>query len=185
MKLKPTSVFLFYTIFFLLGVGWSFFQHRYEFYLKTPGTSVALAYDLGLGILTAAIIILISALLPHAFTWADRLEKEFFHIICPIQPINIIYLSVVSSLAEETFFRGAMQPVFGIVATSIIFGLFHLPLGKILIPWTVMVTLAGFMLGFLFEITGNLIAPCVTHFLVNAINLALLNRKYGESQEKS
>ncbi len=38
---------------------------------------------------------------------------------------------------------------------------------------------AGFLLGWLFEATGNLVAPVTTHVFVNAVNLRLLSLRYA------
>ena len=46
---------------------------------------------------------------------------------------------------------------------------------------TGMAVAAGFLLGGLFLATGNLAAPVVAHFVVNAVNLRALSRRYLES----
>jgi membrane protease YdiL (CAAX protease family) len=44
-------------------------------------------------------------------------------------PPEIIFLGIVAAIAEETLFRGALQPRFGIVATSVLFALVHTQYG--------------------------------------------------------
>jgi membrane protease YdiL (CAAX protease family) len=47
------------------------------------------------------------------------------------------------------------------------------------LPWTGFSVAAGFLLGWLFESTGNLVAPIAAHALVNGVNLSLLVRRYA------
>jgi membrane protease YdiL (CAAX protease family) len=47
--------------------------------------------------------------------------------------------------------------------------------------WTVFAALAGLLFGGLMLWRGNLLAPMVGHFVVNAINLRSLSRRLGES----
>jgi membrane protease YdiL (CAAX protease family) len=65
------------------------------------------------------------------------------------------------------------------VAASLIFGLVHFIPRRELLPWTGFSVAAGFLLGALFEATGNLAAPVVAHALVNGVNLTLLVRRYS------
>jgi len=76
-------------------------------------------------------------------------------------------------------FRGALQPWLGYVAASLLFGLAHFVPRRELWPWTGFAVLAGFGLGWLFEATGNLVAPVVAHIGVNGINLRRLTRDLG------
>jgi membrane protease YdiL (CAAX protease family) len=88
-------------------------------------------------------------------------------------------LAIASGVGEEAFFRGVIQPYVGIVMASLIFGLAHLAPRRDLLPWTLFSVLAGFLLGGLFEATGNLIAPVVAHAGINLVNLWAMTKKYG------
>ena len=90
-----------------------------------------------------------------------------------------VVLAAVSAIAEEALFRGALQPHLGWVGASLLFGLAHFAPRRDLLPWTGFAVLAGFVLGALFEVTGNLIAPVVAHFAINAVNLRRLGVRYG------
>ncbi len=63
------------------------------------------------------------------------------------------------------------------LAASLLFGLAHFVPRRELLPWTAFTLAAGFGLGALYEVTGNLVAPVVAHFGVNAVNLRLLTRR--------
>ena len=110
------------------------------------------------------------------FTAMDVEKQEFTRKVRGYDPDEVrIFLSAV---AEEAFFRGALQPQLGLPATSLLFALAHFAPRRDLLPWTAFALAAGFALGALFEATGNLVAPTLAHAVVNAINLWLLSRDY-------
>jgi membrane protease YdiL (CAAX protease family) len=55
------------------------------------------------------------------------------------------FLAIAAGVGEELLFRGALQPVFGLVTTSIMFGLIHVQYG--LSPLTLFVALLALILG--------------------------------------
>lgn len=70
------------------------------------------------------------------------------------------------AIAEELLFRGVLQTVFGFFSASVIFILVHFRyLNKPVLLISVIVT--SFLLGFLYEATGNLYTVIVTHFIVD------------------
>jgi hypothetical protein len=85
----------------------------------------------------------------------------------------------VSGFAEEAFFRGALQPQVGLVIASLIFGVVHFVPRREFLPWTAFAIAAGFLFGWLFDTTGNLVAPVVAHASINAVNLWLLSNRDG------
>jgi membrane protease YdiL (CAAX protease family) len=91
----------------------------------------------------------------------------------------VILIPLLSSISEEIFFRGFLQPklmdlttpLIGIIITSILFGFAHLayqnPL-QIAIPFFI-----GLIFGFLLIKTKNILAPISAHYIFNFIQLAL------------
>ncbi len=91
----------------------------------------------------------------------------------------VILIPLLSSISEEIFFRGFLQPklmglttpLIGIILTSILFGFAHLayhnPL-QIVIPFFI-----GLIFGLLLIKTKNILAPISAHYLFNFIQLAL------------
>ena len=71
------------------------------------------------------------------------------------------------------FFRGALQPRAGLWIAGLLFGLVHLVPKAVFLPWTAFAILSGWVLGWLFEATGSLLAPIAAHMVVNGINLPL------------
>ncbi len=169
------SAALLYAVVFFAGHFWIRAADRRAFPegAFNPGK---LAADAATGAAAAAGVIALSLAAERLFSWARRLEDEFRKLLGGMTLPEVLVISALSGLAEEYFFRGAMQPAVGIVFASIAFGLLHVGPGRVFIPWTVFATGMGFLLGWLFELTGSLTAPVAAHFIVNAVNLTRISR---------
>lgn len=75
-------------------------------------------------------------------------------------------------LAEETFFRGFLQPRFGILPQSAAFAFFHFGYGSI--TEVAGALSAGIVLGLLYKKTGSLAVPIVAHTLYNFLAIAVM-----------
>ena len=71
------------------------------------------------------------------------------------------------------FFRGALLQEFGLVVSSLLFGLAHIGPDRRYLAWTAWAVLAGFVYGAIFELSGGLLAPIVAHAGHNAATLML------------
>lgn len=100
------------------------------------------------------------------FEWARRIAELIAALFGPLTPSRAVWLGVVSGFCEELLFRGALQPMIGLIPASILFALVHLVGG-----WWVFALAMGLALGALYQWDGNL-WPCVlAHALLNAVNL--------------
>ena len=135
--------------------------------------------DAAAGAAVGLAIVLLSGWFTRATRTGDRLARALARLIGRRSLGECVALALVSGVGEEAFFRGALQPKLGLVATSLLFALAHFAPRRDLLPWTAFSLAAGFALGWLFEATGNLVAPVVAHAVVNAINLRLLSRDYA------
>ena len=86
---------------------------------------------------------------------------------------DLILVAVMSGVGEEALFRGALQPVLGILVTSLLFGALHVGPDRRYLVWTVWAVGAGFLFGALYEWTGGILAPVTAHVLHNAATLLL------------
>jgi len=111
--------------------------------------------------------------------WGDALARELAAVLGRLSVRQCIALAAMSGVAEEAFFRGALQPSLGLVGASLLFGLAHFVPRRALLPWTGFSIAAGFLLGILYDATGNLLAPVVAHGVINAVNLRVVTRRYG------
>jgi hypothetical protein len=119
----------------------------------------------------------LSNMVTQKFEWAQKLERLFQEILTPMSLPTIFAISFFSAVGEEIFFRGAVQNQFGYIAASLLFGLVHFPVQKIMIPWTIAATVMGFVLGGLYLYAGNLLAPITLHFIINGMNLWAIDQK--------
>ena len=125
----------------------------------------------GAGLAIGILVVVINRLAVRHFLWARRLEQEFVRLLGALSTSQIITVSIASSVAEEAFFRGAMQPSLGLLPTALIFGLLHFGPGRTYVPWTIMATGMGLILGVTFEMSGSLAAPVLCHLSINFLNL--------------
>lgn len=139
-----------------------------------PGVAV-LARHAGLGLAAGAGMILVSRLWTEHTRMGRDLAAQLAELLGPLSGRSVVLLALASGLCEEAFFRGALQPRVGLLVASLVFGLAHLVPTRALAPWAVFAAVAGVLLGALFEVTGNLLAPVVAHVVVNGVNLHWLS----------
>ncbi len=132
--------------------------------------------DVGAGVAVGLAVVVLSDRFTRSTRTGERLARALAQILGRRTLGECVALALVSGIAEEAFFRGAMQPRLGLVATSLLFALAHFAPRRDLLPWSAFSLAAGLVLGGLFDATGNLVAPVVAHAVVNAINLRLLSR---------
>ena len=123
------------------------------------------------GLVLAAAVIAHTRQLVATTRWARALHEHFRRLLGPLEPREIATLAVASGVAEELFFRGALQPTLGLVAASAIFGAAHLGPGRRFFTWTLWAGLMGFAFGGLYLVTGSILAPIVAHVSINHENL--------------
>jgi uncharacterized protein len=160
-------------LYLLLAVGglvWIGFQRdTIPLGLLLPSESPWIDLLAGLG--AAGALLGAWALARRSFALARALEARLQQTLGPLSTPEVIGLALLSGLAEEVFFRGAMQPAWGYLATTLLFGLLHSGRGRELLVWTTSALLAGALLGGLMLWRGNLLAPVLCHALVNAVQL--------------
>jgi membrane protease YdiL (CAAX protease family) len=170
---------LFYAALMLAALTWAWLAGRSLLWATDAAArrGVSPGIDLGAGLLAAAIVIALSRQLTEHTRFGDRLARTLRALLGPLTLGQCWLLAVVSGVAEEAFFRGALQPHVGLLAASLIFGAAHFVPRRDLIPWAAFSVAAGLLLGWLFEATGNLVAPVVAHAGINGVNLRHLTRK--------
>jgi membrane protease YdiL (CAAX protease family) len=87
-----------------------------------------------------------------------------------MSPWGALAVGIAAGLSEETLFRGALQPRFGMLLTSLLFALSHIQYGfspAILVVWVI-----GLVLGWVRKRWG-LVAAIAIHALYNMVNLLL------------
>ncbi|MBP9706315.1 MAG: CPBP family intramembrane metalloprotease [Oligoflexales bacterium] len=119
-------------------------------------------------------------LLSQAFQlWSKsyRVTVQYFsRVFGSMNLLTLLYLAILSSVAEEMLFRGVLQPYLGVILTSLIFGLMHMGPGGLGI-WSLWALIAGLVLGLLFDAHQNLIPVIIIHFIVNFSSFVMIYYK--------
>lgn len=105
------------------------------------------------------------------YRYVFRPFKEFILANLPRFTVeDILLIALMSGLAEEILFRGWLQTKLGIVVASVLFGLIHI-WGREGIGYGLYAVGMGFVLGYLFQVTGNLWTPVCAHAVNNFLGL--------------
>jgi len=104
----------------------------------------------------------------------EVIERHLIPMLGALRPIDLVVMAVLSGTCEEIFFRGVIQPQFGLPVTALAFALLHDPSLRNL-SYSMVVFAYGLILGALYIYTGNnLWAPIIAHTVHNLISLWLL-----------
>ena len=176
MRIISTALRL-YSLLLALALSWIYVQNQLQWALFIRLNSEKFLLDLLVGLSAAAFIIGLSIFSSRNFLWAQLLEDEFSKVLAPLQIWEIALIALLSGLVEETLFRGAIQPVLGLIPTSLLFGLAHFVPRKVFLPWSAYATFAGFLLGSITELRKNLFPVILAHCVINFVLILLLNRR--------
>jgi membrane protease YdiL (CAAX protease family) len=165
----------------LLGLAlvWIFFQGHLsrELFFDARVETVPRMMLLALG--TASSLVALSLYCSRNFAWAQQLEAEFAKLLVPMKLWEIAAIGVLSGIAEEIVFRGALQTAVGLIPASLAFGLAHFVPRHPFWNWSLYAAFAGFLLGCLFELTHHLLPVMVAHALTNFVLIVILNRRHA------
>jgi membrane protease YdiL (CAAX protease family) len=139
------------------------------------GDSIAVGLLLGLLVAVGTVSLGFAAyrLIPVMRKMADELAPV---LVDRMGASDLVLISVFSGVSEEMFFRGAVQPEFGLVVAALTFGLVHIGPDRRYLIWTAWAIMAGFLFGFLYRFSGGLLAPVVAHSLHNAVTFLIWKR---------
>lgn len=138
--------------------------------------------DAGIGIAAAAVLALTNYyLLTRApANWiVSGIRSVYRETIVPlfqhVGPVSAIAIGAAAGVGEEWLFRGILQPVVGLVTTSLLFGLAHVG-GIRMLPFGVWATGMGLAMGSLVVATGGLTAAIVAHGVYDMLALEYIRR---------
>jgi membrane protease YdiL (CAAX protease family) len=141
--------------------------------------------DVGLGLVVGALGIALSLVFTRLSAAGDRRARALAAALGELRPRDCVALALASAVGEEALFRGALQPSLGLALASLAFAAMHFAPRRELRPWSLFAFGGGLALGLLFVATGNLVASVTAHATLNAVNLALLTRLYGERSRRN
>ena len=142
-----------------------------------PLLGESFAWSLLLGALSAACTIYLGLLAYRLSPVLRSISEELGpRLVDGARSGDLVLVSIFSGIGEEAFFRGAVLQEFGLVISSLLFGLAHIGPDRRYLAWTLWAVLAGFLFGAIFEISGGLLAPVVAHAGHNAATLLIWKR---------
>lgn len=146
----------------------------------------------GLGVGAGLMVVIGSQVLEEVADWAARLNAELSALLGRAGVGAAFAFAMSSALGEEIFFRGFLQRVLiervfagldaaaflGVFLSGAIFGALHTgPDREVFLPWSIMATVLGMMLGAFVLWTGDLLAAVLAHFTINFLNILAMSRK--------
>ena len=135
-----------------------------------------LGLSLAMGALLGLVVVGLTPVLAERARWAQALQRELEPIAKALSTTDIIVLALLSGFSEELFFRGAMQPVLGLFWTSAIFGALHTGPKRAFFAWSVWAFVMGLLFGWIYDYTGVLWGPVLSHVFINQRNLTYMQR---------
>ena len=126
------------------------------------------------GIVLAVLTIRATRHFVRRFGWARALHSDLRPAIRGKGNGTLLILGIASALGEELFFRGLLMTTFGLVASSLAFGLLHQMRGRVRWVWAAWATVMGLLFGALFVATGSLVGALIAHAAINVTNLRFL-----------
>ncbi|CAN5570418.1 type II CAAX endopeptidase family protein [soil metagenome] len=170
---------LFYGALAVLAAVWNGLRGR-EFALSG---SIPLSFLLGF--LTAVVTVTLGVLFYWFVPTMRRISDELAPaLVDGTDRSSLVLISLFSGISEEMLFRGTVQPEFGLVVAALAFGLVHIGPDRRYLLWTAWAVLAGFLFGFLYEISGGLLAPVIAHATHNAATFLLWKRSRKKLVER-
>lgn len=172
---------IFYGILAVIAATWNGLRDRgFDFLGDSVGASILF------GTLTAFATVFLGLVTYRLFPVFEKLAEELAPMLVDdASRFGLVLVSVFSGVGEEMFFRGVLQEEFGLIVASIVFGVVHIGPDRRYLVWTAWAVLAGFLFGFLYELTGGLLAPMLAHMLHNAATLLLWKRHRESVATKS
>jgi membrane protease YdiL (CAAX protease family) len=166
----------------LLGNMLFYSSSLYISFKKLFFTKKKIGYSLFIGFFSALITLFILGILFYflSLTGFTPPENPLGEQIMESLTVPLLFIvPLLSSVSEEIFFRGFLQPKIihfttpplGIIITSILFGIAHISYGnplQVIIPFFI-----GILFGVLIVKTKNIIAPITAHYFFNFIQLTL------------
>lgn len=139
--------------------------------------------DLGIGVAAGVLFTAITWALHHRVRGLRRMSTLLMMALDmrAVRPHHALLFGLLAGFPEELFFRGAMQPVLGLLLTAAIFGALHAATPT----YYVYATSAGVLLGVLAEWREGLWAPIAAHTVIDVLMFLLLLRAWRRSQHSA
>jgi membrane protease YdiL (CAAX protease family) len=174
------SALLFYAFVALCAIAYAWLFGVLD---RLAGEAAPRAMDLFAGAGVGLAIVALCHLAHRASAAVRRAGDAFGELVGPITTPQALVLALVSGVSEEILFRGALWPHFGLLGTSIVFGLLHILPVRALALYPLFAFAVGLVFGWLRGRSSSVAPPAVAHVVVNALNLAWLGARERGKRE--
>lgn len=165
----------FYALMAAAAVAWRLLADGVLPWAESPARLAApILWRVAAGLAAGGALVVVSRVWTERSAAGRALAEELARLLGPLSPGRAWLFAAASGIAEEAFFRGALQPRVGWLAATLIFAAAHFVPAPKLWSWAVFALAAGALFGALFMATGDLLAPLLAHALVNGLNLRWL-----------
>ena len=164
----------FYGITIVFAFGYALFSGTVS---TLFGDQVASAGNLLGAVVVALVVVGLCHLGDRMLPVVRRAWDALARLLAPIDKKTAVGLALVSGVAEELLFRGALWSHLGLLGTTFLFGLVHVLPRRDLLVYPLFATAVGLVMGLLRQSSGSVLPPMIVHGLVNGINLWTIARR--------
>ena len=162
---------LFYGVVIAAALFWMQWRGRWDRLIELGRGDWHPAAQVGTGLGLALLVVGLSRVLTPRVRLLRVLEAELRQLLGPLSEADALFLSLASGIAEELFFRGAMQDQVDLFTTAIAFALLHTGRRAHFAVWTFFSLLMGLVLGLLVQAGAGLLTVTLAHATINYLNL--------------
>jgi len=127
--------------------------------------------DLGVGAGTGTLLLAGWLVARRRLAPARELEEIMLTLLGRVSREEVVALALISAIAEEVAFRGALQQAIGWLGAAALFALLHAGPRAPFLVWSGFALVGGLVFGALVEWRQALLGPIVGHLLVNLVQL--------------
>jgi membrane protease YdiL (CAAX protease family) len=139
--------------------------------LEAPTAVLRALAGIAAAFLLARVTVRGSRVLVARTRWARRLHASLRGVWLGKSGLQLALVSGLAAVSEELFFRAALGPAIGFVASSALFGAAHLASRDSSLPWALWAFAMGLLFSGLYLLSGTLLAPIIAHWLINYENM--------------
>jgi membrane protease YdiL (CAAX protease family) len=151
--------------------------------------SIPTIKELVFGVLLSQLLFIFNKILVRLSFKNDwKIFKDFIsNMILPIaskmDTMSAFLISLAAGIGEELFFRGFLQVKFGIIFSSVLFGLVHFLFDiRKFLPIVLLYIFIGFIFGFTYELFGTLWVPVIFHCFYDFAALLYFKREIDKGK---
>ncbi len=147
--------------------------------------SFSITQLLTLTALSIGVLLIGQFLLEEFFPSFKAYKSVLVQYIGGLQSSVGIYLAVITAVAEQLMFQGAIQPEVGAPFTAVLFTLVHLGPGNRIGSWTLMAFITGIIFAWMYAVTASIWPSLLGHIIVKIASFMLYRRAFKKLMQQT